>query len=141
MYLANTVRYVYDRGSNTYLRSVSGEKAQIDRATRRRVAPKNVVVMLARFGPLKDGSDKKRLEAHVLGSGIVWVSSNGATIKGTWRKSSLTDATRFFDAAGNPIRLTIGQTFIQVLPIGSKVSFSAGKPPPIDPLPVGLVPR
>ncbi|HUQ78234.1 MAG TPA: DUF3048 domain-containing protein [Patescibacteria group bacterium] len=141
VYLANTVRYDYDRVSNTYLRSVTGERAQIDRSTRDRVAPKNVVVMLVRFGPLDDGSDKKRLEAHVLGSGPAWVATNGVTVKGTWRKSSLIGPTRFFDAAGRPIRLSVGQTFIQVLPIGSKVTFAAGKPPPIDPLPAGLDPR
>ena len=141
VYLANTVRYDYDRLSNTYLRSVTGEKAQIDRSTKRRVAPKNVVVMLVRFGPLNDGSNKKRLEAEVIGSGSAWVSTNGLTIKGTWRKASLTGPTRFFDAAGKPIRLSVGQTFIQVMPIGSKITFTAGKPPPIDPLPAGLDPR
>ena len=141
VYLANTVRYDYHRLSNTYLRSVTGEKAQIDRSTKRRVAPKNVVVMLVRFGPLNDGSNKKRLEADVIGSGTAWVSTNGQTSKGTWRKASLTGPTRFFDAAGKPIRLSVGQTFIQVLPIGSKVTFTAGKPPPIDPMPVGLDPR
>lgn len=140
-YLANAVRYDYHRLSNTYLRSVTGEKAQIDRSTKRRVAPKNVVVMLVRFGPLDDGSNKKRLEADVIGSGTAWVSTNGVTVKGTWRKASLTGPTRFFDAAGKPIKLTVGQTFIQVMPIGSKVTFTAGKPPPIDPMPVGLDPR
>jgi len=140
-YLANAVRYDYHRLSNTYLRSVTGEKAQIDRATKRRVAPKNVVVMLVRFGPLNDGSNKKRLEADVIGSGTAWVSTNGVTIKGTWRKASLTGPTRFVDAAGKPIRLSVGQTFIQVMPTGSKVTFTAGKPPPIDPRPAGLDPR
>ncbi|MDQ3127334.1 MAG: DUF3048 domain-containing protein, partial [Chloroflexota bacterium] len=139
-YLANAIRYDYHRLSNTYLRSVTGEKAQIDRSTKRRVAPKNVVVMLVRFGPLNDGSNKKRLEADVIGSGTAWVSTNGVTVKGTWRKASLTGPTRFFDAAARPITLTVGQTFIQVMPIGSKVTFTAGKQPPIDPMPVGLDP-
>ena len=40
------------------------------------------------------------------------------TIKGTWRKSSETDPTRFLDAAGKPVELTIGQTFIQVMQYG-----------------------
>ena len=49
-------RYNYDRVTNTYLRSVTGEAKQIDRGTGKRVAPKNVVIMLMRFGPLNDGS-------------------------------------------------------------------------------------
>lgn len=133
-YRTSTIRYDYDRPSNTYRRSVTGERAQIDRATGRRVAPKNVVVMLVRFGALKDGSTKQRLEARVVGSGPAWISSNGGTIKGTWRKSSETAPTRFLDAAGKPVLLTVGQTFIQVMPYGSKLSFTAGKAAPPAPL-------
>ena len=49
------------------MRSVTGEKQQIDAATGGRVGPKNVVIMLMRFGPLNDGSRKHRLEADVVG--------------------------------------------------------------------------
>jgi len=132
-YLANTVRYDYDRLSNTYRRSVTGEKAQIDRSTKRRVAPKNVVVMVVSFAPLNDGSKKHRLEAQVIGKGPAWISSNGVTIKGTWSKKSLTAPTRFLDAKGKDVTLTVGQTFIQVLPYGSKMTFVAGKLAPADP--------
>ncbi|MBA2719218.1 MAG: DUF3048 domain-containing protein [Chloroflexi bacterium] len=140
-YLRSTIRYDYDRRSNTYLRAVTGEKRQTDRASKLRVAPKNVVVMLVRFGPLNDGTSKQRLEADVIGSGTAWVATNGITVKGTWRKASEMGPTRFFDGAGKPLKLTVGQTFIQVMPLGSKVTFSAGKPPPIDPFPAGSDPR
>jgi hypothetical protein len=137
-YLANAIRYDYDRISNTYLRSVTGEKKQTDAATKKRVAPKNVVVMLMHFGPLNDGNPKKhRLEAEVIGSGPAWISTNGVTIKGTWKKASLKGATQFFDAQGDPAVLTVGQTFVQVMPYGSTMSFVAGTTPPIDPLPIG----
>ena len=87
-YPANKIRYNYDRKTNTYLRSVTGEKKQIDAATGKRVAPKNVVVMLMRFGPLNDGHpNKHRLEADVVGSGTAWIATNGTTIKGTWKKT------------------------------------------------------
>jgi hypothetical protein len=140
-YRASTIRYDYDRISNTYLRSVTGEKAQLDRSTKRRVAPKNVVVMLMHFGPLNDGSGKARLEAQVTGTGPAWISSNGVTIKGTWKKAGQTAPTSFFDAAGKPVRLTVGQTFIQVMPYGSAMTFTKGKPAPPDPFPAGLDPR
>lgn len=140
-YLANAIRYDYDRASNTYLRSVTTEKKQIDAATKRRVAPKNVVVMLMRFGPLNDGNPKKhRLEAQVIGSGPAWISTNGVTIKGTWKKTALTSPTRFFDSRGRPVTLTIGQTFVQVMPYGSKMTFVAGKRVPLPPEPIGHVP-
>jgi hypothetical protein len=141
-YLANAIRYDYDRKSNTYLRSVTGEKRQIDDATNRRVAPKNVIVMLMHFGPLNDNNPKKhRLEAQIIGSGPAWIATNGKTVKGTWKKTSLTSATRFFGPNGKPVVLTVGQTFVQVMPYGSTISFVAGKPAPPEPFPLGNRPR
>ena len=128
-YPYNKITYRYDRATNTYLRSVTGEPEQIDAATGERVAPSNVVVMLLSFGPLNDGSNKHRLEADVVGGGKAWIATNGRTIEGTWEKRSLTDPTRFYDADGEPVVLTAGQTFIQVMPLGSKVTIKDGSLP------------
>jgi hypothetical protein len=133
-YSQNKITYRYDRKSNTYRRYVTAEKGQqIDRGTKKPVAPKNVVVMVMSFGPLNDGSKKHRLEAQFVGKGPAWISTNGKTIKGTWRKRTMTDPTRFYDAAGQPVTLTIGQTFVQVMPRGSPISIKDGKVPPYLP--------
>jgi hypothetical protein len=138
----NTIRFDYDRKSNTYLRSVTGEKKQVDNATGKRVQPKNVIVMVVRFGALNDGHPQKhRLEAKVIGSGPAWISTNGITIKGTWKKTSLKAATRFYDKAGKPVVLTVGQTFVQVMKTTDKIAFVAGKAPPPDPFPAGPRPE
>ena len=131
----NVIRYDYDRTTNTYLRSVTGEKRQVDEATKSPVAPKNVIVMRMHFGPLNDNNPKKhRLEAQIIGSGPAWISTNGVTIPGTWKKTALTEATRFFDKAGQPVVLTIGQTFVEVMKTTDPISFVAGKSaPPPDP--------
>jgi hypothetical protein len=130
-YPTSIIRYDYDRGSNTYLRSVSSEGKQKDASTKKRVAPKNVIVMLMSFGPLNDGHPgKHRLEAKVVGSGPAWISTNGKTIKGTWRKKSLTAPTKFYNAAGGEVTLTAGQTFINVMPTGTKIKITRGAPPP-----------
>jgi hypothetical protein len=137
----NVIRFDYDRISNTYLRSVTGEKKEIDAATKHRVAPKNVVVMLMHFGPLNDGHPAKhRLEADVIGSGPAWVSTNGVTVKGIWKKTSLTSPTQFLDAKGKPIPLTVGQTFVQVMKTTDPLQFVAGKPAPPEPRPAGAWP-
>ena len=128
-YRFNAITYRYDRESNAYLRSVTGEKQQVDRGTDKPVAPKNVVIMIMSFAPLNDGSNKSRLEADYVGRGTAWIATNGTTIKGTWRKTSMTGPTRFFDADGKPVTLTIGQTFIQVMPKGSKVTVKDGTVP------------
>ena len=112
---------------------MSGEKRQVDRGTGKLVAPKNVVVMIMSFSPLNDGANKHRLEAQFIGKGTAWIATNGRTIKGTWRKASMTEPTRFFDADGKPVTLTIGQTFIQVMPKGSKVTIK-DQPAPVPTL-------
>jgi hypothetical protein len=129
-YPYNQISYNYDWLSNSYMRAVTGEKKQRDAADGARVHPKNVVIMLMRFGPLNDGGNKHRLEADVVGSGTAWIATNGTTIKGTWRKKSLTEPTRFFDANGDQVTLTAGQTFVQVMQTGSKVTITPGGPPP-----------
>ncbi|MEO8438201.1 MAG: DUF3048 domain-containing protein, partial [Chloroflexota bacterium] len=129
-YPYNLITYKYDRTTNTYLRSVTGEKKETDAENGTRIAPKNVVVMRMRFGPLNDGHPgAPRLEASVTGSGVAWISTNGRTIKGVWKKPSILKPTRFYDAKGNELTLTVGQTFVQVVTtstVSYPVSFKAG---------------
>jgi hypothetical protein len=126
-YPANQVAYRYDRGSNTYLRSVGGEP-QIDAGDGRQVTPANVVVMTVVFGPLNDGHpNKARLEAQDVGQGPAWIASNGVTLRGTWQKASIDAPTRFYGSDGREIVLTAGQTFIQVVPPGTPVRIVAGR--------------
>jgi hypothetical protein len=138
-YKANAIHYRYDRLTNTYIRSVSKEKVQHDASTGAVVAPKNVVVMLMHFGPLGDSQPQKhRLEADVIGHGTAWIATNGVTIKGTWRKASLTGPTQFYGPGGREVTLTAGQTFVQVMPVGSRVSIVAGRPAADQTRPSGL---
>jgi hypothetical protein len=136
-YPQNAIRYDYNRLTNTYLRTVTKEGAQVDAATKQRIAPTNVVIMWMKFGPLNDGEAyKHRLEATVVGSGPAWVASNGHTVKGTWKKTSLSGPTLFYDSKGNQINLTVGQTFVNVLTWGTAVSVHDGVvlPPRVGPI-------
>jgi hypothetical protein len=132
-YRYNRVVYRYDRGSNRYLRSVTDEAKQVDAKTRKRVGPKNVVILMMRFGPLNDGSPKQRLEADFIGSGVAYIATNGKTIKGKWRKESLRGPTLLFGPDGKPVTLTAGQTFVQVVESGTKLTIRDGKVPPRPP--------
>jgi hypothetical protein len=122
------VTYRYARSTNTYRRSVSVEGKQYDAATGERIEPKNVIVMVVRFSDT--GDRKHRLEADLTGSGRAWISTNGRTIEGTWKKKSTTKPTRFYDRAGNRITLTVGQTFIQVVPSANSVAITDGSDQP-----------
>jgi len=127
-YTYNKISYKYDRVNNRYLRTVSVEGKQVDAGTQERIAPKNVVVMMVPFVPL--GDHKHRLDGLVTGSGTAYIFSNGKVTKGTWAKKSFTSPTRFFDKAGNPVTLTIGQTFVQVVQTGTKLTIVRGTPAP-----------
>ena len=129
-YSANKITYTYDRGSNRYFRTVSGEGKQVDAGTKARVGPKNVIVVVMSFAPLNDGTKKHRLEAQFTGSGVAYIATNGKTVKGTWKKKSLTAPTLFYGPRGKPVVLTIGQTFVQVVPRGTVITIKDGKVPP-----------
>ena len=45
----------------------------------------------------------------------------------------MTDPTRFYDAKGKPVTLTVGQTFVQVMPRGSRITIKDGKVPKYTP--------
>ena len=129
-YPANTISYAYDRRTNRYVRSVSGETPQRDAATGEVVTPANVVVIWVHLAPLTGpGAGKGRLEATLVGSGPAWIAHNGRTIRGVWRKTAPAAPTRFFEAAGHPVTFTIGQTVIQVVPWGTPVVVRDGTPP------------
>jgi hypothetical protein len=63
------------------------------------------------------------------GKGQAWVSSGGATIRGTWSKGSATDSIRLVDENGVTIRLAAGNTWIELVPQSGSVSFSAPAAP------------
>lgn len=133
-YLANRITYSYDRKTNTYLRSVTGEGKQFDAATKKprvRIAPKNVVILKVVFRAI--GDKKHRLDGQVTGSGVAWIATNGKTIKGTWKKKSFSSVIKFYDKKGNEVVLTIGQTFVQVIPVSFNPTIKDGKVPAPSP--------
>jgi len=130
-YLANKISYTYQASTNTYLRSVTAEGKQYDVGpkVKVRIAPKNVVVIYMSFAPLNDGSHKHRLEAQFVGGGKAMFFTNGKVVKGTWKKTSITAPTLLYGPGGQPVTLTVGQTFVQVVPLGTVVTYKIGKVP------------
>jgi hypothetical protein len=130
-YPYETITYHYNASTNTYVRYIDGsKKPQVDRADGKVVAPKNIVILRMGFGPLNDGHPQKhRLEAQDVGKGVAWISTNGHTVKGQWRKASPTAPTLLYGPDGAPFTLTAGQTFVQVIPLNYTFSIHDGLPP------------
>jgi hypothetical protein len=123
-YHTGSVSYKFDPATDSYLRSVDGH-VQIDQANKQQVHARNVVVLfqtLTYDSKIQPGYNRPVL-ANV-GSGKAIVFKEGQAIVGTWKKSSNTDLTRFYDASGNEIPLVRGRIFIQSVPTSTKVTYS-----------------
>lgn len=71
----------------------------------------------------------------MIDSGIAWVFSNGKRVKGTWTKSSQSAPIQLFDEAGAPIKLAVGNTWIELMAEPSKITIQSPKPASPSPTP------
>ena len=121
-YRTNVITYAYDRESNRYLRSIDG-KRHVDPADGERVAPTNVVVLFQAFRiDTKVEPGHSRPVIKTTGSGRAIVLREGRAVEATWRKKDDVSPTRLFADDGTEIELVRGQTFIQVVPTGTRVT-------------------
>lgn len=101
----------YDPATNSYLRSQAG-KPHVDDKSAQQISSKVVVVMVVGKGLAANG-------IHTLytttGSGKVHIFQDGGSIEGTWTKTEAKNQISFTDAAGKPILLNPGQTWITVI--------------------------
>jgi len=109
---AYSVEYKYDRESNTYLRFNAGAE-HTDRNTSEQLTPKNVVVYKL---PTRVIDDSGRLEMDIVGEGEATMFSDGLATKGTWKKTSRTDRTIFYNENGEEYEFSRGQTWVEVIP-------------------------
>ena len=114
--------YTYDATSRTWKRDIDGVPFTMADLTQ--VAPTNVIVQFTQY----TGGG----EADVSGEGVAWIFSDGKLIRGTWRRTSRDEVIQYFDAAGAPVKLLPGSTWVELLPNLSPVDLVA---PPTAPAP------
>lgn len=112
--LYNT-HYDYDAATNTYARSVGGQPSN-DREEGR-VTPNVVIAMKVDMARVME--DGYRETITTTGSGAAVLFQNGTATEVTWRKNSRNEPLSFTDAAGKPVALNRGQTWIAAVPNGS----------------------
>lgn len=114
--------YDYDQASNSYHRTW-GEAADVDRNTNERIAPKNVVVLIAQSEQIEGQYNNLQLGDpwydHT-DSGDAYYYVNGQEIRGTWKKDkgNIESKLFFFDTSGNEILFVPGQIWVDVLEPG-----------------------
>jgi Protein of unknown function (DUF3048) C-terminal domain/Protein of unknown function (DUF3048) N-terminal domain len=112
-----------------FVRSQDGDQ-HIDAASNEIIRATNVVVLKTKtdnsFRDPKYGPIPKTV---MIDSGMAWVFSNGKRIKGTWTKASQSSPIQLVDDSGAPIKLAIGNTWIELMGEPSKITIKSPEPP------------
>lgn len=122
--------YDYDPATNSYLRTWAGVP-DTDRNNGKRIAPKNVVVMIAQSDQLVQGQQYNNVQIgdpwmDTSDSGDAYYYFNGQEIKGSWKKDkSKVDSKLFFlDQNGQEIKFVPGQIWVEVLEPGQGLQWT-----------------
>jgi len=115
-----SVKWVYDRASNTYKR-FNGGAPQTDLETKEQLTAKDVVVLFAKeTGPV---DEHLHLLYNNIGSGTGLLFQDGKNIKITWKKATRNDRTLFYDTSGKEVQFNRGQIWIEMLPTGTPITY------------------
>lgn len=116
------VSWAYDPTSNAYVRS-NGGVPHIDKNTSKPLTSKNVVVVFADESAANDGYEGGHLLYDIVGSGEGILFQNGTAQDISWDKKDEESMMRFEDANGKEVAFVRGQIFVEILPIGNKVTY------------------
>ncbi len=112
--------YAYDASTKLYARSEGGAP-HLDREAGQIQAR---VVIALRVNMSTVFEDGYRESITTVGSGNAMIFQNGHAIQATWAKDSPTSQLKFTDAAGQPVKLARGTTWISAIPnSGGNVSW------------------
>lgn len=113
------VDYAWDAAAGGWKRSQDGTP-HVDTAGAQ-VTPKNLVVQFVTYRDTgqRDRSGAVVDEAELVGQGEAWVFTDAKVVKGRWSKPTAEAVTAYTDAAGAPVGLTPGTTWVELTPAGA----------------------
>jgi hypothetical protein len=117
---AFNVHYDYDTASNSYKRSEAGAP-HMDAEGSVQLSPKVVIALVMDYGYKSDGYHS---DYNTLGSGTMYLFQDGFVTQGQWSKPDNATQFSFTDAAGKPLELNAGQTWITAVSATSNVSYT-----------------
>jgi hypothetical protein len=82
------------------------------------VAAVNVVVQVSRvvITNITDAAGNRSPEVVATGEGRAYILRSGRMVIGTWKRPSLKDLTKYYDAQGNEVSLLPGNTWVELFP-------------------------
>jgi hypothetical protein len=114
------VHYDYVPAANSYARSEGGAP-HTDANTNAQIGVKVVVAMVVPYGIAPDGHHS---EYATIGSGPVSIFQDGTVTTGTWTKTAGPNQITFADAAGKPIALNPGQTWLTTVGAAGNITYA-----------------
>ena len=97
------------------------------------IAPANVVIQFVSYVGVPGVGQSQ--QAVTVGEGEAWILTDGKLIKGTWSRPDPKQPAVYKDAAGNPVKLTPGRTWVELPQPGQAVEIPAGADPESVPYP------
>lgn len=108
-------RFTWDAGSGTWHRSQLGTP-HLD-AAGLQIAPRNVVVLEIEYRFSRGGTESSP-HGITTGEGRALVFTDGHVVDGRWVRPGPGDPLQLLAPDGSPIKLTPGQTFLELPPVG-----------------------
>ncbi len=124
----NDVHWAWDAPSGRWLLSWGSSPAMV--ANGGQVAATNIVIQTVHvtYGPwLENDVGGLEVQSQMVGSGPATVLRNGIAVTGTWQRASISSPTNLVSAAGTPIALAPGPTWVEIVP--STVVVTTTAPP------------
>lgn len=115
-----TVKWDYDSATNSYKRQ-NGGQTHTDFNTKEQVIAKNVIIQYVKEkGPV---DEHKHMLYEIVGEGKAIIFQDGQKIEGKWVKKTRLDRTVYTDSKGKEIKLNRGPVWIEIVPIGSEITY------------------
>ncbi|NLD19425.1 MAG: DUF3048 domain-containing protein [Clostridiales bacterium] len=104
--------FKYDADTSKYTRTIDNGDEYIDKETEEDITCYNILVQKVSSSVL---DSKGRLSIDMCTGGEAVLFTNGCAVKGTWSREDLDSRTIFVDGAGNKLKLTRGNTWVEVV--------------------------
>lgn len=112
----------YNSQTNQYMR-MNGGAAHLDKNNGKQLTAKNIVVVFAKESSANDGYDGGHILYQLSGTGDALIFQNGQAIKGSWSKKDEETRMQFYDEKDKEISIVRGKVFVEILPVGNKVTY------------------
>lgn len=112
------VNWTWNASKGLYYRSYVGLGPALAGGGGQISAPNVVVIKAVEYATpyVEDATGAHENDLVLTGTGSAQVFRNGVVINGTWKRPSLADKTQLLTSSGQPINLTPGPTWVELVP-------------------------